>query len=174
MPKPSLFLTLPWQWAGWGCTRSWEGIQQGQLTPTDQRDIPHHTALCSAIKAGRKKGDRVCLLKYLLHMMEPAFLEMAKRLPAFFCTAFALPIKQTSPQLTSFPPFTPPILSLIPLRGAWVGSCMGLSCLSRLNHNKYISIKPVKSHSFGGSVQSPVTLTVMVLESRWDKLHTSH
>lgn len=48
---------------------------------------------------------------------------------------------------------------------------MGLSCLSRLNHNKHTSIEPVKSHSIGGSVQSPVTLTVMVLDSRLDCAH---
>ena len=35
-----------------GGTRSWEGTQLGQLTPTDQRDISDHMVLCSAIKAG--------------------------------------------------------------------------------------------------------------------------
>ena len=37
--------------------RSWEGTQPGQLTPTDQRDIPYHI-MCSAVKAGggRRKG----------------------------------------------------------------------------------------------------------------------
>jgi len=33
-------------------TRSWEGTQLRQLTPTDQRDIPYHMITCSAIKAG--------------------------------------------------------------------------------------------------------------------------
>jgi len=38
---PFLLLALPHQWAGWACTRGWEGTQMGQLTPTDQRDIPY-------------------------------------------------------------------------------------------------------------------------------------
>jgi len=29
----------------------------GQLTPTDQRDIPYHTASCSAIKAGGREEE---------------------------------------------------------------------------------------------------------------------
>ena len=44
-----LFLTPPHQQAGWGCTRSWEGVQLRQLTPTDQRDIPYHMMSCSAV-----------------------------------------------------------------------------------------------------------------------------
>ena len=40
--RPFLLLTPPHQRGGWGCTRSWEGTQRGQLTPTDQRDIPYH------------------------------------------------------------------------------------------------------------------------------------
>ena len=69
-PRPSLPRTPPHQRAGWGCTRSWEGTQLGQLTPTDQRDVPHHMASHSAYRAGgrrRKWGhiqsDGVCLPK---------------------------------------------------------------------------------------------------------------
>ena len=45
------------------CTRDLEGTQLGQLTPTDQRTIPDHLTLRSAIKAGwsRRKGG---LLKW--------------------------------------------------------------------------------------------------------------
>ena len=43
------------QRVGWGCTRSWEGTQLGQLTPTDQRDIPYHMTSCSAYKAGGRR-----------------------------------------------------------------------------------------------------------------------
>ena len=32
--------------------RVWEGTQPGQPTPTDQRDIPHHMTLWSALKLG--------------------------------------------------------------------------------------------------------------------------
>ena len=53
--RPFLLLTPPHQWAGWRCTRRWEGTQPGQLTPADQRDIPYHMASCSAYKAGGKR-----------------------------------------------------------------------------------------------------------------------
>jgi len=61
--RPFLVLRLPHQRAGWGCTRSWEGTQLGQLTPAGQRYIPHHMTSCSAIKAGgrRRKGGRLQL-----------------------------------------------------------------------------------------------------------------
>lgn len=38
--------------AGEGCTRCWEGTQWGHLTPTDHRDLLHHTTRGSAIKLG--------------------------------------------------------------------------------------------------------------------------
>ena len=38
--RPFPLLTPPHQQVGWGCTRSWERTQLGQLTPNDQRDIP--------------------------------------------------------------------------------------------------------------------------------------
>ena len=55
--RPFLLLTPPCQRVGWGCTRSWEGTQPGQLTPTDQTDIPYHMASCSAIKSWGKKKE---------------------------------------------------------------------------------------------------------------------
>uniref|UniRef100_A0A8B9YXA4 non-specific serine/threonine protein kinase n=1 Tax=Buteo japonicus TaxID=224669 RepID=A0A8B9YXA4_9AVES len=45
--RPFLLLTPPHQQVGWGCTRSWERTQLGQLTPNDQRDIPDHMTSCS-------------------------------------------------------------------------------------------------------------------------------
>ncbi|XP_076190115.1 protein unc-93 homolog A isoform X3 [Aptenodytes patagonicus] len=58
--RPFLLLTPPHQRVGWGCTRSWEGTEPGQLTANDQRDNPHHMTSCSAYKAGgrRRKGGR--------------------------------------------------------------------------------------------------------------------
>jgi len=51
-----VLLIISHQGVGWGCTRNWEGTQLGQLTPTDQRDIPCHITSCSAYKAdGRRK-----------------------------------------------------------------------------------------------------------------------
>jgi len=55
--RPFLLLTLPHQRVGWGCRRSWEGTQLGQLTSADQRDIPDHIMLCSATKAEEKKNE---------------------------------------------------------------------------------------------------------------------
>ena len=77
-PRPFLLLTPPHQPAGWGYARSRAGTQLGQLTPADPRDVPCHTASCSAYKAGggRRKGGTsrvmaLCLPKYLLSVTEP-------------------------------------------------------------------------------------------------------
>jgi len=52
--RPSLFLTLSHQRVSWGCRL---GEDTGGIPdPTDQRDIPKHTASWSAIKAGEKGG----------------------------------------------------------------------------------------------------------------------
>ena len=63
-----LFCSPPHQRAGWGCTRSWEGTQPGQLTPTAQRDIPYHRTPCSAYKAGgrRRKGGTLGVMAFCL------------------------------------------------------------------------------------------------------------
>ena len=62
------FSTPPHQRVGWGCTRSWEGTQLGQLTPTDQRDIPYHMTSWSAYKAGgrRRKGGTFGVMAFCL------------------------------------------------------------------------------------------------------------
>ena len=63
--------------AVWG---NWEWTQPGQVTPSDQRDIPYHMTSCSASKAGGKKkkrgnvcGNGVCLPKKTLHILRPSF-----------------------------------------------------------------------------------------------------
>jgi len=60
-------LTLAWAAR---CMGSWEGTRPGQLTPSDQRDIPCHMVSCSAYKVdGGEEGrgdiwsDGVCLPK---------------------------------------------------------------------------------------------------------------
>jgi len=56
---PFTLFTLSHQQVGWGCTRSWEGTHPVQMTPTDQRDVPHHVMSHLAIKSGgrsRKGG----------------------------------------------------------------------------------------------------------------------
>lgn len=57
---------------------------QGQLTPTDQRDIPGHMASCSTYKPEGRRGkggnvwsNGISLPKSPLHMME-AVLRMAE------------------------------------------------------------------------------------------------
>lgn len=69
---------------GRGC----QAAGRGQLTQTEERDVPYHTASWTAIKArGMKEEgmdfqrDGVCLPKKLLHVMSPAFLEVAEHLP---------------------------------------------------------------------------------------------
>ena len=72
-----------------GGTRSWEGTQPGQLTPTDQKDIPDHMTSCLAYKAGGRRRNRgtfgVTTFVFPSHCYawwSPAFLEMAEHLPA--------------------------------------------------------------------------------------------
>lgn len=36
--------------------QSWEGSQQGQLTPADPRDVPDPVVFCSAVKTGEEAG----------------------------------------------------------------------------------------------------------------------
>lgn len=55
-----LFFILLYQQEGCGCTRMWEETQPGQVTPTDQRDIPCHMAPCSAYKTGGRRRKKGC------------------------------------------------------------------------------------------------------------------
>ncbi|KAK4814940.1 hypothetical protein QYF61_006884 [Mycteria americana] len=50
------FLNDQLRFQHWGCTRSWEGAQLGELTPTGQRAIPYHMGSCSARKAEEEEG----------------------------------------------------------------------------------------------------------------------
>ena len=138
--------------AGLGCTRSWEGTQPGQLTLTDQRDIPHHTTSCSAIKTGgrRRKGRMFGVMAFpyqVIVMCDKAllswrwlniFLLMGSSV-SILCfavlvrTDFALPAKLLLSQPSIFLTFTLLILSLIPPRwGAEIEpqvSSMTSSCI---------------------------------------------
>ncbi|KAK4815496.1 hypothetical protein QYF61_003054 [Mycteria americana] len=53
------------QRVGWECTRSWEGTWLGQLTPTDQRDIPYRMASRLTIKLGVRLAGRPLLRDWL-------------------------------------------------------------------------------------------------------------
>lgn len=64
---------------GQGCAESWKETQAGQLSQTDQRDIPYHMASFQYIKLREEGGsvdvqrDGVCFLKSKFHVMEPCF-----------------------------------------------------------------------------------------------------
>ncbi|KAK4813992.1 hypothetical protein QYF61_004317, partial [Mycteria americana] len=45
------------------CTRSWEGAQPGQLTPTGQRAIPDHMVSCPVYELGEVAGEQLSLLR---------------------------------------------------------------------------------------------------------------
>lgn len=66
------------QRGGWGCARSWEWTQAGQMTPNDQRDIPYHMGSFQYIKLREGENedvqrDGVCPPKSQFHRMEPCF-----------------------------------------------------------------------------------------------------
>lgn len=73
--KSFLLLTAPHQRIGWGCTRTWEGSQMGQLIPIIQRDIHlvSHDAMFSIKSWGKKKegrdiwSDAICPPRWPLH-----------------------------------------------------------------------------------------------------------
>lgn len=54
--RPFVLLTPSHQTGGWGYTKHWERTQLGQLSPTDERDIPDPMAPCSVYKVGEEEG----------------------------------------------------------------------------------------------------------------------
>ena len=72
---------------GLGVHQELEGTQPGQLAQTDQRDIPHHVALCLAMTAGGKEeGGMLGVVAFVFprnHEVprSPAFQELAEHLP---------------------------------------------------------------------------------------------
>lgn len=69
-------------------TRNWEGTQMGQQTPTNQKDIPAHTATWSADRAGgrRSKWEMFRVVLFVLPtfcymLWSPNSLEMTEHLP---------------------------------------------------------------------------------------------
>lgn len=86
-PRPFMLLVPPYQWITWGCARSWEGTQTGQLTPNDHRDIPDHMVSCSAYRTwGRGRGGTFGVMEFFFpshHYVwqNSAFLRMVEHLP---------------------------------------------------------------------------------------------
>ena len=105
--------TAPQQ-VGWACTRSWEGTQPGQLTPSWPKGYsrPYDTVLSNKNWGKRGGGGRVV------------------------CAAFVLPIKLSLSQPMSFLTCTLTILLPSPLGEQWASSRVGLSCL-RLTHSLF-------------------------------------
>ena len=154
-PRPSLLLTPPCQWVGWGCTRSWEGTQPGQLTLAEQRAIPYCTMSCSAIKAEGKKEERGMfgVMAFVIPSnrcmwQSPAFLETAEHLPAngkqwtnsllFFAWehSFCLPCRTVSISTHEFSHFyLSDSLTILVGHWEWGSSCVGLSCLPVLTRS---------------------------------------
>lgn len=116
-PRPFLLFALPWWQGSWGCKRGWEETQPGQVTQTDQRDIPDHMASCSGHKGrgafGVMSPFLPSLTKYyvwwtLLSWRWPNIcLPMGSTewilcfaLP--MCMAFAFPVQLSSSQPTGF------------------------------------------------------------------------
>ena len=89
-PRPFPLLAPPCQRDGWECTRSWEGTQTGQVTQTDQRDIPYHMMSCSVYKELGGRGGGAAAFGVMVFVFpsnhyvwqSPAFLGMAEHLPA--------------------------------------------------------------------------------------------
>lgn len=53
------------------------------------------------------------------------------------CAALAFPNKLPLSQPPSFPAFTLPVLTPIPLVGVWASGCLGLGCWLGLNHESW-------------------------------------
>lgn len=95
------------------------GIQPGQPTQTDQRDIPAHTALCSAIENGG--GQRRCLPSWLLLgdcLTLACLWEVASDfLCIAFCFHFPSSITLSLSLPTSSPAFALPVMFSVLLQG---------------------------------------------------------
>lgn len=134
-----LFCSSSHQWGGWRGTRSWEGTQQGQMTPTEPRDIPDHLGSHSVYKAGGegrryiqsgggclpRQGDGSWLSQGWLNLCLP--MGSGGWISFLVHAVFALPIKLLLTQPTNLLTFTLLLLSPIPHEG--------MSWLSGLNHN---------------------------------------
>lgn len=146
-----------------GCTRSWERAGTGQLTSTEQRDIPHPMMSCSEIKlSGKEENDT---LKEFQHVSSQVIITRDGALfswrwpdscqptgnsgliPYFallLYAAFALPVKFFLPH--KFFTVILPILFLIQLGGEWVSSRVELSCLLGLAHESATAWKGIEKN----------------------------
>lgn len=154
--KTFLLLAPPHPWGVQVCTRSWEGIQPGQLSQIDQRRIiqiiQFHEQQMKL--GGRKRDGNILVIAFIFPRRHyswqgPALLEVTEHLPthgkwwiscwfSFVSMAFASPIKLSLSQATKF------FFSLIfsPISGSeWGSSCMVLSCWLGLNHDSWIKRK---------------------------------
>lgn len=130
--------------AGLGVHEELEGTRPRQLTQTDQGDIQHHTASCSAIKVGGKKEEEGMLgvsafifpsnCSVCLSPVFPEWLNTCLPIGNSEWIIFALPRNLSVYLSPGFLNFTFWFSSLIPLK-EWVCSCVGFHCLLGLHHN---------------------------------------
>jgi len=148
---------------------SWPSWLKGYLIPSD-------ITLSNKNRGGRRRKGRTfevmvfCLPKQSLHVMEPCFpgdgwtpacrWEAVNEFPILLClvlAAFALPVKLSLTQRTSFLTFTLLILSPIPLGrggGEWANRCVLLSSL--LPHKSKASAQNLSSIMHVSSSRSVV------------------
>lgn len=139
------FCFSPHQWAGSGCTRSWEGTQPGQVTSTDQRDIPGQMMPFSAYEweceEGRRGDFRQMTFVFLTHhymtenfsagdvWMPACRWEQVNEFFVLLCLHMCLLLFliKLFVSTAKFSHFYPSILSPISLVTEWVSGCMELS-----------------------------------------------
>lgn len=141
----TLQLLDPCQQEGWRGTSSWEGTKPGQLTPTEQRDTPYHTASQSKINwreswqeataleltgTGRQVVSNCFSFASLVFLgvyfsLFVTFINIVVIFPLLNCLYHNLLVF-----LLLFSQFYP----LLP-RGEWVSGCVVLSCQLGLNHD---------------------------------------
>lgn len=114
-----MVLMLPHQQVSWGCTRSWEGTQLGQMTPCDQENIPYEHMTSWSVITQRVKFTMDVIIQGLSTdwpVAEDFFL--LHHLSSFVLFALFFKLTKLSwSQAMSIPHFYLPILSSTSVRG---------------------------------------------------------
>ena len=154
--RPFLLFTPPHQRVGWGCTRSWEGAQLGQLTPADPRDIRYDMTSCSTINQGEGcLGDQLLgdWLGIVVWWWAIVFICISCLSWVLFLSLWYFPFHDNLLlllQLLNGSYLNPRVFSLLPfqftsspsfLEGDWGSGCVVLSCQLGLNHDSRAKVK---------------------------------
>lgn len=133
---------LPCQWIGWGCTKSWEGTQPGQLAPAQKSNIPYQYGIVLSNKSWEAKkwvmGNKKCL-NICLPMASSKWITYFALLvcAALLCLLNCLYLNHKFSYFCSFSSLPHPAVE------QQVNNCEGLSCLLGLTHNISKSFHPV-------------------------------